>query len=299
MRVSVIIPAYNAADTITACLESVVHGADEVVVVDDGSTDGTADVVRKAFPEVIVLQQPNRGVSVARNAGMDAATGDYVAFVDADDRLFPDALPAAAKAAGETDLLILRIVSEGGEHYSWEGRFFPNRDYDMADFVEEGYMRGSVCGCLFKRDYIQRLSLRFPEGISMAEDTLFFNAAVAGGGRVRFSDVPFYQVIERPGSASRNYDDTFFRRLSAALFRAPEMIADEALCTQVRLSIILSITAHAVERHRSPKWAREITGLDRALPLPVRGLKKGRMAVRLLNASYPLLYRMVQLKRFL
>ena len=57
MRISVIIPAYNAADTIGACLESVVNGADEVIVVDDGSTDGTADVVRKAFPEVVVLQQ--------------------------------------------------------------------------------------------------------------------------------------------------------------------------------------------------------------------------------------------------
>ncbi|MBQ3766252.1 MAG: glycosyltransferase family 2 protein [Bacteroidales bacterium] len=298
MRISVIIPAYNAADTIVPCLESVVNGADEVVVVDDGSTDGTADVVRKAFPEVIVLQQQNQGVSAARNAGMDAATGDYFAFVDADDRLFPNALPEAAACAGETepDLLVLRILSDSGEHYPWRGRFRSVRDYDKTDIVEEGYMRGSACGCLFKRDYIRRLSLRFPEGISMAEDTLFFNAAVAGGGRIRFGEIPFYHVIERPGSASRNYDDAFFKRLSAALFRAPEMIPDEALCTQIRMSIILSITSHAIQQHRSPKWTREITGLDQARPLPLHGLKKGRMTVRLLNASYPLFYRIVQIK---
>ena len=301
MRISVIIPAYNAADTIVACLESVVDGAGEVIVVDDGSTDGTAEVVRKAFPEVIVLQQSNQGVSAARNAGMNAATGDYFAFVDADDRLFPDALPEAAAFAGDTepDLLVLRILSDSEEHYPWKGRFRSDRDYDKTDIVEEGYMRGSVCGCLFKGDYIRRLMLRFPEGISMAEDTLFFNAAVAGGGRIRFRDIRFYRVIERPGSASRSYDEAFFRRLSAALFRAPEMIPDEALCTQVRMSIILSITSHALEQRRSPGWAREITRLDQALPLPVRGLKKGRTMVRLLNASYPLLYRMVQLKKTL
>ena len=301
MRVSVIIPAFNAADTIVPCLESVVPGADEVILVDDGSTDGTADLVRKAFPGVLVLQQPNGGVSAARNAGLDAATGDYVAFVDADDRLFPDALAAAAAAAGETepDLLILRILSDREEHYPWKGRFSSVRDYYKTDILEEGYMRGSACGCLFKRAYIQRLSLRFPEGISMAEDTLFFNAAVADGGSIRFRDIPFYQVIERSGSASRNYDDAFFKRLSAALFRAPEMIPDEALCTQIRMSIILSITSHALQQHRSPEWAREITGLDQALPLPLRGLKKERMAVRLLYASYPLFYRIVQIKNCL
>jgi glycosyltransferase involved in cell wall biosynthesis len=301
MRVSIIIPAYNAADTIAACLESVVDGANEVVVVDDGSTDGTADIIHKEFPDVIVLQQPNQGVSVARNAGMDVATGDYVAFVDADDRLFPEALSAALKVAEETgpDVLILRIMSDSEEHYPWEGRFQPDRDYGLSDFVEEGFMRGSVCGCLFKRDYIQGLSLRFPEGISLAEDQLFFNAAVAGGGRIRFHDIPFYLVIERPGSASRRYDDTLYQRLSAALFRAPDLISDEALCTLVRLSILLSITSYAIHQQRSPEWIQEKTKLNQALPLPFRGLKKGRMAVRLLNASYPLFYRMVRLKKTL
>ena len=100
MRISVIIPAFNAADMIVSCLQSVVGvGETEVIVVDDGSSDGTAGLVRSEFPEVIVLQQPNKGVSAARNAGIQAATGDYLAFVDADDSLSHGALQAAAQVA--------------------------------------------------------------------------------------------------------------------------------------------------------------------------------------------------------
>ena len=300
MRVSVIIPAYNSADTIVACLESFMDFACEVILVDDGSADGTADLVRSSFPAVRVLQQPHRGVSAARNSGLDAATGEFVAFVDADDRLLPGALAEACAAVGEAkpDIAILRILSESGEHYPWQGRFRVGRVYGKDDFLKEGFMRGSVCGCLFKRDFIQRSALRFPEGISMAEDQLFFNAAVACGGCIQFLDIPFYQVNERPGSASRRHDETFFQRLSAALFRAPEMIADDALCTSVRLSIILSITSQAVCQRRTPAWILEVTGLDQVLPLPVRGLKKDRVVVRLLNASYALFYRLVRIKQF-
>ena len=298
MRVSVIIPAFNAADTISSCLDSFVDGSVETIVVDDGSKDGTADIVRQSYPDVCVRQQPNRGVSAARNAGLEVATGDYVAFVDADDRLFPGALRTACATVGETepDILILRSFDGRREHYPWKRRFEPDRDYSLEDIKREGYMRGSVCGCLFKRDYLLRSSLRFPEGISMAEDQLFLNAAIAHGGRIRFKDIPFYLVDERPGSASRSYDDTFFTRLSAALFRAPEMIPDKGLRAQVCLSMIQEMTRVAVGTGRSPSEIRRLTHLDQALPIPVSSMGKGRLAGHLLNIGYPLFYRVKQLK---
>lgn len=298
MRISVIIPAYNAADTIRACLESVVDDAVETIVVDDGSSDGTADFVRRAYPGVCVLQQPNQGVSAARNTGLEAATEDYVAFVDADDRLFPGAIQAVCAAVGEAepDILVLRSFDGTREDYPWEGRFDPGKDYALEDVKREGYMRGSVCGCVFKGDYLRRISLRFPVGISMAEDQLFLNAAVAGGGRIRFKDIRFYEIFERPGSASRLRDDSIFTRLSAALFLAPGMIADEGLCAQVRLSIIQGMTRLAIETGRTPSRVRELTHLDEVLPLPVSSMGSGRWASRLLNLGYPLFYQAKRLK---
>src|SRR5512141_2349358 len=91
-RFSVIIPAFNAATTLARAIDSVcaqswpVH---EIIVVDDGSTDDTADVARRFGDAVRLIRQRNSGVSVARNAGAAAATGDWLAFLDADDWYSP------------------------------------------------------------------------------------------------------------------------------------------------------------------------------------------------------------------
>ena len=92
LRFSVVIPAFNSVATLARAIESVraqswpVH---EIIVVDDGSTDATAEVARR-FGTVRLIQQHNSGVSVARNAGAAAATGDWLAFLDADDWYAPD-----------------------------------------------------------------------------------------------------------------------------------------------------------------------------------------------------------------
>ena len=98
MVVSVVIPAYNAAGVLSQCVSSVLaqEGVEvEVVIVDDGSADDTLAVatgLAEADPRVRVVSKPNGGVSSARNAGLDAATGEVVVFVDADDALVPGAL---------------------------------------------------------------------------------------------------------------------------------------------------------------------------------------------------------------
>ena len=90
MKISIIIPAYNAGATLREALDSVQaqnHAPHEVIVVDDGSTDDTADIAR-AYQEVlplVLVQQANAGLGAARNAGMDKATGEAWAFLDADD----------------------------------------------------------------------------------------------------------------------------------------------------------------------------------------------------------------------
>ncbi len=87
-RFSIIIPAFNAAATLARAVESVrtqSWPAHEIIVVDDGSTDSTVEIARQYGDAVRLIQQPNSGVSAARNAGAAAATGDWLAFLDADD----------------------------------------------------------------------------------------------------------------------------------------------------------------------------------------------------------------------
>ncbi|MBU1225211.1 MAG: glycosyltransferase family 2 protein [Gammaproteobacteria bacterium] len=103
-RFSVVIPSFNSAATLVRAIESVraqSWPAHEIVVVDDGSTDDTAGVARQFGGAVRLIQQNNSGVSVARNAGAAAATGDWLAFLDADDWYAPDRLKLHAEWIAE------------------------------------------------------------------------------------------------------------------------------------------------------------------------------------------------------
>ena len=88
MKISAIIPSHNRAHTLERALESVLKQTspvDEVILIDDGSTDDSMTLVKNRFPQVVVVQQPNRGVSTARNRGVTEASFDWIALLDSDD----------------------------------------------------------------------------------------------------------------------------------------------------------------------------------------------------------------------
>lgn len=95
MKISLIIPSYNRSHLLKRALQSVFEQSllpDEVIVVDDGSTDDTAEMLRNLFPQVIYLHQDNAGVSSARNLGIQHSTGSWIALLDSDDTWLKDKL---------------------------------------------------------------------------------------------------------------------------------------------------------------------------------------------------------------
>ncbi|HEY8600249.1 MAG TPA: glycosyltransferase [Thermomicrobiales bacterium] len=127
--VSVIIPVYNGARYLTEAIESVLAQTDpplEIIVVDDGSTDGSA-AIAAAFPAVHLISQPNRGVATARNVGIAAARGELIAFLDQDDLWLPGKLHAqVARHVAEPQLGYTRthqrlLIEEGVDPSSWIG----------------------------------------------------------------------------------------------------------------------------------------------------------------------------------
>lgn len=120
--ISVVIPLYNKAETVARTLASVAgqtFGDFEIVVVDDGSTDGSAEIVGGAgIPGLRLVRQNNAGVSAARNRGVEEACGEYVAFLDADDEWKPD---------------YLRTQMSLAEKYPWCDVFATNYEFRHAD----------------------------------------------------------------------------------------------------------------------------------------------------------------------
>ena len=111
VSVSCIVPVHNGAAFISQAIDSILaqHGAQlELIVVDDGSTDGSGDIAA-TYDGVVVHRQPQGGVAAARNAGLNLATGDFIAFLDADDLWLPGKLAAQLAAIGNADYVLTNV----------------------------------------------------------------------------------------------------------------------------------------------------------------------------------------------
>lgn len=208
MRVSVVMPAYQAAATIDRALQSVADqtlAPDEIIVVDDGSTDTTASKLARWSPMARVVRTPNGGPARARNVGIARATGDLVAFVDADDTWSPEALerrveafrrhPGLHAAAGawqwQTGLQAALPLAND----EWER---PLRPAGEGIFRCAYAMTASTV--VVRRDLLSRRP--FDESLLTAEDRDLW-IRLAAGGPVWFSRDVIAEVLCRPESISQ------------------------------------------------------------------------------------------------
>ncbi len=209
MRVSVVIPCHNVADLVGRALDSALaqdHRDLEWTVVDDGSTDGTVDVLRRhpavADGRVRLLQQPNRGASAARNEGLRHATGVYVQFLDADDLLLPDKISGQVALAGREGLPEVLV----GDYRAVQ----PN---GLMDRVQALYGRpwmalvrtrmGTTSANLWAREALLAVG-GWPEELASSQDyALLFNL-LKHGARVAWDGRERTEVLKRAaGSISR------------------------------------------------------------------------------------------------
>lgn len=138
--VTVVIPTYNRRSLLCRALDSVLNqtaSPSEVIVVDDGSSDGTRDLIQKTYSSVSLIEQENQGVSQARNRGIKEASGEWIAFLDSDDEWLPQKLEIAFEALNQNpDYLIChsgeiwirkgKRVAPPPNMLSWEGTFSRN-----------------------------------------------------------------------------------------------------------------------------------------------------------------------------
>jgi len=245
--VSVVIPSYNRAATIGKAIESVLAQtfADfELIIVDDGSSDGAQlDSVLRRFgdPRLRLVRHPvNRGVSAARNTGIDGARGRFVAFLDSDDFWLPAKLEKQVHAAlGTADpercvcLCKTRIVMQG----DWERVrpvAWPLAEHSFSRFLygEGGFAQ---CSSFFLATALAR-QVRFNERLRQYEDHLFLIEAQRKGGRFTMLDeaLSVWMNDDRPDRLSSDETEArvkLFVGIARESIPAPVLTAFEARTT--------------------------------------------------------------------
>lgn len=194
--VSVIVPVYNAEAYLPECVDSIraqTYPNWEMILIDDGSTDRSGQICEElAFKDtrIRVIHQKNSGVSAARNAGLDAAAGGYVCFVDGDDwvmeTMVEESIAVMEREGCDGCAWGYLSVGAGEAVYSgrWEERMFrfpenAEKQRFLCRWILPCRLGWSVWGRVFRREIIQRNGLRFAEGQTMSEDLDFFFRYVA------------------------------------------------------------------------------------------------------------------------
>ena len=216
VKISVIIPVYNAADLLPRAVGSILmqeFDDFEVILVNDGSTDSSASVCDEMAEQdmrVRVIHKENGGVSSARNAGLDAARGEFVMFVDADDAIHDGSLENMYCRKSDFVLAGFEKVIDHKvqEKYSPSRSASYNGTEEICAFFDKvlparnTYILNSACFKLFRRSILVDNGIRFVEGLSFAEDKIFVMTFLQ---YVRYvSTVPsvVYSYFLRSGSLS-------------------------------------------------------------------------------------------------
>ncbi|MDR1884874.1 MAG: glycosyltransferase [Synergistaceae bacterium] len=279
--ISVIIPAYNAAENVAGALGSIMdqdYDHIEVILVDDGSTDGTVassmgilDAGGRAYR--IIEHRENRGVSCARNTGLRAARGEYVVFMDADDRADGDFISALhgviSEGEGEIALCGFRDRYASGEERARpvvEGPSVAYSAEDMAVMLILGRVATGIWRMMFRRDFLTANGLLFEEGCFAGEDVEFAAKAFSCCRSAAFSPkCPYiYMIHDGMGSIANSatreqrlarYEDNtkaHFRLARYLMERSgSRRISDIARCVLLPMSHARQLNVYARQNDRA------------------------------------------------
>ena len=208
-RLSIIIPVYNNENYLRPALQSVLaqtYPDFEVLVIDDGSTDGSLAICREFAQKddrLRVIQKENGGVSSARNRGLEEAAGQYIAFVDGDDCIDPEMYTTMITILQDTgaDLVDCRVIKES----QYMPRPYEKGDVEVSDhpleyLSKKGYFIDSSLNKVYRRDFIGHT--RFDEGISYSEDKLFVTELIFRAKKMALVSNVFYHYIQHGDSLS-------------------------------------------------------------------------------------------------
>ena len=246
MKFSIIMPVYNAEKVLPVSLESIRaqrYRDFELVFVEDGSTDGSVGVLeafaaQADFPCHIVSQPQNGGVAAARNRGLAAACGEYLAFVDADDRIEPEALEEAAKVIDSTDGVVDIVGWDWTLGFEKNGRYMRQADYDTPlqalKNLMGGTMRWNLWLFVVRRELLLEHDIRFIDGANMGEDMMLMLKAFSQARKVVQLHKPLYRYnAVSETSLSRQFSPERRREISENLTEAERYLRAGAYATEL------------------------------------------------------------------
>lgn len=252
--VSIIIPCYNGAAFVGEAIESALaqdYSLIEVIVIDDGSTDDSLEIIKKFSKRVRVETGENRGGCAARNLGLQLAQGQLIQFLDADDLLDSRKLSVqvehvTTKCAPDQLSICLGRVDGNEPFYQWQLARLLDADRDPVDFVLNGVL--ATMAPLHRRSDLLQVG-GFDPALRCAQEWDLHLRLVCGGVRLRQLPEPLYTVRRQPGSVSSDSSKVILQRLRILKNALAILLERQELTRDRRFAIakLLAQTATVLE----------------------------------------------------
>ena len=265
--VSVIVPIYNLATYLFQCVDSISKQSFqnlEIILVDDGSSDNAIEICeffRKTEPRVRLIRKANGGLVSARKAGINAASGDYVFYVDGDDWLDPDCIKSYVDVAVSTGAEIVigdykreflgkfevvrNLIEPGFYDYEEIGSVVAPRMIFSGEFFSHG-LRTYSWGKLFKRNLVQQIQNAIPDEVSFGEDAALIYPAICRANSIALTNYNYCNYRQRPNSIlkSTNFGKQELKGLALVFDFLINNLAGSRVCSnfQMQLQAYLSAT---------------------------------------------------------
>ncbi|MBN8641853.1 MAG: glycosyltransferase [Flavobacteriales bacterium] len=235
IAVSVVVPVYNSADYLDECIQSLLAQTltnCEFIFVNDGSKDNSQNIIelhQKYDSRIVLINQENQGVSVARTNGIAIAKGNYIGFVDADDTVEKDMFQTLYTVAtqNQVDVVVSRVKKEqDGVVVSHQHPFAVDTVFDfeyihnqIIPYMIQKDNLNSACNKIYKLDFINQHQIRFPKGVALGEDGLFNMKALSFAKNIFFTNYTGYFYREVIGSATRNIIEKDYFKQTLAVYQ--------------------------------------------------------------------------------
>lgn len=232
-EVSFIVPVYNAEKGIGRLIDSVLdqeYKDLELILVDDGSKDGSPQILdryQEQDDRVKVIHKENGGVSAARNDGLQAASGTYIRFLDADDWIPDDSTKQMVRSIKEedADLVVGDFYRVVGENLAKKGSIQTEKTLTTAEYAEymmespADYYYGVIWNKLYRKEIIDRYGIMFDASLSFCEDFVFNLEYVLHTKTIVPLQAPVYYYVKTEGSlVSQNINPVRLVRMKTSLY---------------------------------------------------------------------------------
>lgn len=266
--ITVVVPCYNVEKYVDKCLESIMNQTYknlEIILVEDCSTDNTYDIIKK-YPKkdkriTIIKNEKNSGLSFSRNAGIKAAKGKYISFIDSDDYItenfYEELLTAMKKEKAEVAICDMKVVYED-TNYTQVAPAFSNDEFNLVNVVNSG-LAASACNKLFDKKLISKYLFEVGK---VNEDIAVVIPAIVNAKNIAYTPDAYYHYIQHKGSIqnSKFSDKRFdiFYGVKTTLERIKDSKQYEELKEDLVFNQLITLFLFVIPKEKDKKRRKEI-----------------------------------------